>query len=59
MGSYFIWIPYYNAPRYYIGEDMGFDLVNMQANMVFNLRTPKWQIDSAAMLTPETVEKYR
>lgn len=51
MGSYFIWIPYYNAPRYYIGEDMGFDLVNMQANMVFNLRTPKWQIDSAAMLT--------
>lgn len=51
MGSYFIWIPFYNAPRYYIGEDMGFDLVNMQANMVFNLRTPKWQIDSAAMLT--------
>ena len=51
MGSYFIWIPYYNAPRYYIGEDMGFDLVNMQANMVFNLRTPRWQIDSAAILT--------
>ncbi|MBR5285834.1 MAG: DUF4855 domain-containing protein, partial [Clostridia bacterium] len=43
MGSYFLWIPYYNAPRYYIGNDLGFDLVNVQANMVFNLRTAKWQ----------------
>ena len=51
MGSYFLWIPYFNAPRYYIGYDMGFDLVNVQANMVFNLNTPKWQIDNAASVS--------
>lgn len=50
LGSYFLWIPYYTSPRYYIGYDMGFDLVNMQANMVFELHTPLWQIDSAAVL---------
>ena len=50
MGSYFIWIPYYCAPRYYIGNDLGFDLVNMQANMVFDLNTPAWRMDSAAIL---------
>lgn len=51
MGSYFLWIPYYTANRYFIGYDMGFDLVNMQPNVVFNLETPLWHFPSTAVLT--------
>ena len=51
MGSYFLWIPYYTANRYYIGYDMGFDLVNMQPNVVFDLDSPLWRFPSTAELT--------
>ena len=51
MGSYLLWIPYYTANRYYVGYDMGFDLVNMQPNVVFDLDAPLWRFDSTAILT--------
>lgn len=51
MGSYFWWIPYYTANRYFLGYEMGFDFVNMQPNVVFDLDSPLWRFDSTAMLT--------
>ncbi|MBO7215758.1 MAG: DUF4855 domain-containing protein [Clostridia bacterium] len=51
MGSYFMWIPYYTANRYFLGYEMGFDFVNMQPNVVFDLDSPLWRFDSTAMLT--------
>lgn len=51
MGSYFWWIPYYTANRYFLGYEMGFDFVNMQPNVVFDLEAPLWRFDSTAMLT--------
>lgn len=51
MGSYFMWIPYYTANRYYLGYEMGFDFVNMQPNVAFDLDAPLWRFDSTAMLT--------
>ncbi len=51
MGSYFMWIPYYTANRYYLGYEMGFDFVNMQPNVAFDLDSPLWRFDSTAMLT--------
>ena len=51
MGSYFMWIPYYTANRYYLGYEMGFDFVNMQPNVVFDLESPLWRFDSTAVLT--------
>ncbi len=53
MGSYFLWIPYYTANRYFTGYELGFDLVNMQPNVVFDLESPLWRFPSTAMLTKQ------
>ncbi len=50
-GSYFIWIPYYDANRYYLGYELGFDLVSMQPNIVFSSDAPFWRIDAAIEFT--------
>ncbi len=53
MGSYFLWIPYYTANRYFTGYELGFDLVNMQPNVVFDLESPLWRFPSTALLTKQ------
>ncbi|MBR4950597.1 MAG: DUF4855 domain-containing protein [Clostridia bacterium] len=50
-GSCFIWIPYYDANRYYLGYEMGFDLVSMQPNIVFTPDAPLWRINAAVEFT--------
>lgn len=44
FGSYLLWIPYYTAHRYYLGYELGFDIVCMQPNHVFKLDTPFYRL---------------
>lgn len=46
--SYLLWIPYYNAYRYFLGQEMGFDLVCMQPNYAFTLDKPLSNFTSTA-----------
>ncbi len=46
--SYLLWIPYYNAHRYYLGYELGFDLVCMQPNYAFTLDKPLSNFTSTA-----------
>lgn len=48
FGSYLLWIPYYVAHRYFLGYELGFDLVCMQPNHVFNLDTPLYRLPNTA-----------
>lgn len=49
-GTNFIWIPYYSANRFYLGEEMNFDAVCMQPNYAFNNDIPEWRLETAADL---------
>ncbi|MBQ3229615.1 MAG: DUF4855 domain-containing protein, partial [Clostridia bacterium] len=46
--SYFLWIPYYKANRFYLGNELDFDIVCMQPNVVFTSDAPLWRFDSTA-----------
>ena len=48
FGSYLLWIPYYVAHRYYLGYELGFDIVCMQPNHVFKLDTPFFRLPNTA-----------
>lgn len=52
-GSYFLWIPYYVAHRYFLGYELGFDFVSMQPNYVFDNRAPFYKIPSCAQYTKQ------
>ncbi len=45
----FIWIPYYSANRYYVGYEMGFDMVSMQPNVMFDADAPMFRFDHTAI----------
>ncbi len=47
----FIWIPYYEANRYYLGNEMKFDAVCMQPNYVFTNDAPVWRFFLSAEST--------
>lgn len=49
-GTNFIWIPYYSANRFYLGEEMHFDAVCMQPNYAFNNDVPEWRLEVSAEL---------
>ena len=49
--SNFIWIPFYMANRYYLGNDMDFDAVCMQPNYVFNNKSKESQFEASADVT--------
>lgn len=51
VGSYFLWIPYYTAHRYFLGYELGFDIVCMQPNYVFDLDSPFYRVPATAALT--------
>ncbi len=46
--SYLLWIPYYNANRYFLGYELGFDLISMQPNYAFDLRQPEYRFTATA-----------
>lgn len=48
IGSYLLWIPYYNANRYFLGYELGFDLICMQPNYAFDLRQHETRFTSTA-----------
>lgn len=50
-GYNFLWVPYYVANRYFLGYEMGFDMVSMQPNAVFDNHAPLWKIPSCADMT--------
>lgn len=50
-GYNFVWVPYYTAIRYYLGNELGFDMVSMQPNYVFTNDAPLWRFESTAALT--------
>ncbi len=49
--SYFLWIPYYAANRYYTGYELGFDSISMQPNVVFTTDAPYWRFDASINFT--------
>ncbi len=51
IGVNYIWIPYYAACRFYIGNDLDFDAVCMQMNYVFTNDAPEWRVSSTAEMT--------
>lgn len=51
FGMNFLWVPYYCANRYFLGNEMGFDVVAMQPNIVFDLKRPLRNLDIAAKRT--------
>lgn len=50
-GYPFIWIPYYKAHRFFLGYELGFDVVSMQPNFVFTNDAPVWRFESTASMT--------
>lgn len=50
-GTNFLWIPYYTANRYYQGYELGFDMVCMQPNYMFDLTQPLYRFDVTASRT--------
>ncbi len=52
-GSYFLWIPYYVAHRYFLGYELGFDFVSMQPNYVFETKSPLYKLPSCARFTKQ------
>ncbi len=49
----FIWIPYYSANRYYLGYEMGFDMVSMQPNVMFDADAPMYRFDHTALASSQ------
>ena len=47
----FIWIPFYEANRFYLGDEMKFDAVCMQPNYVFTNDAPLWRFFTSAEAT--------
>lgn len=50
-GTNFLWIPYYTANRYYQAYELGFDLICMQPNYMFDLTQPLYRFDVTAART--------
>ena len=50
-GTNLLWIPYYTANRYYQAYELGFDLVCMQPNYMFDLEQPLYRFDVTASRT--------
>lgn len=50
-GYPFLWIPYYRAHRFFLGYELGFDVVSMQPNFVFTNDAPVWRFESTASMT--------
>ena len=50
-GTNYLWIPYYTANRYYLGHEMGLDIINMQPNYMFDLEQPEYQLSVSATRT--------
>ncbi len=50
-GSYLLWIPYYTANRYFLGYELGFDLISMQPNYAFDLEKPLYRFTTTASRT--------
>lgn len=46
-----LWVPYYSANRYYQGYELGFDLICMQPNYMFDLEKPLYRFDITAEKT--------
>ena len=44
----FLWVPYYTANRYFLGYELGFDMVCMQPNYVFQLDRPLYRLPVTA-----------
>ncbi len=49
--SNFLWVPYYSANRYYQGYELGFDLITMQPNYMFDLEQPLYRLEITAERT--------
>jgi len=41
----FLWVPYYEANRYHLGYELGFDVVCMQPNYMFTNDAPLYRFD--------------
>lgn len=54
-GSNFLWVPYFEANRYFTGYELGFDVISMQPNVVFTTDAPYWRFDATASAT----KKYK
>lgn len=52
-GTYFLWIPYYVAHRYFLGFELGFDFVSMQPNYAFKTDHPFYRIPTCAQYTKQ------
>lgn len=50
-GSNFLWVPYFQANRFFTGYEMNFDVIAMQPNVVFTTDAPLWRFDSTAEMT--------
>ncbi len=50
-GTNFVWVPYYTANRYYLADEMGFDVMCMQPNFMFDLEKPEYRFDLSAEQT--------
>ncbi len=50
-GSNFIWVPYFQANRFFTGYELGFDAIAMQPNVVFSTDAPYWRFDAAVTHT--------
>ena len=50
-GTNFIWVPYYTANRYYLADEMGFDVMCMQPNFMFDLERFEYRFDLSAEQT--------
>lgn len=50
-GTNFVWVPYYTANRYYLADEMGFDVMCMQPNYMFDLEKQEYRFDLAAEQT--------
>ncbi len=50
-GTNYLWIPYYTASRYFQAYELGFDLVCMQPNYMFDLTRPEYRFDVTATRT--------
>ncbi|MBE6683904.1 MAG: DUF4855 domain-containing protein [Ruminococcaceae bacterium] len=47
-GTNFLWVPYFEAYRYYTGYEMNFDAICMQPNVVFTTDAPYWRFEHSA-----------
>lgn len=47
----FLWVPYYEANRYHLGYELGFDVVCMQPNYMFTNDAPLYRFDVTATRT--------